>query len=44
MRWSFPHEALHYQRRDDDKAELLVSPEGNEAFEALILSLAGATH
>ena len=44
MRWSFPQEAVHYQRQDGAKAELLLSPEENEAFETLVLSFAGATH
>ena len=44
MRWSFPQEAVHYQRQDGTKAELLLSPEENEAFETLVLSFAGATH
>ena len=44
MRWSFPQEAVHYQRQDGAKAELLLSPEENEAFETLVLSFARATH
>ena len=44
MRWSFPKEAVHYQRQDGSKAELLLSPEENEAFETLVLSFAGTTH
>ena len=44
MRWSFPQEAVHYQRQDGANAELLLSPEENEAFETLVLSFAGATH
>ena len=44
MRWSFPQEAVHYQRQDGAKAELLLSPEENEAFKTLVLSFAGATH
>ena len=44
MRWSFPQEAVHYQRQDGAKAELLLSPEENEAFEALVLSFARVTH
>ena len=44
MRWSFPQEAVHYQRQDGTKAEIFLSPEENEAFETLVLSFAGATH
>ena len=44
MRWSFPREALHYQRQDAARAELLLSAQENEAFETLVLSFAGATH
>jgi len=44
MRWSFPQEAVHYQRQDGARAELLLSPEENEAFGTLVLSFAGATH
>ena len=44
IRWSFPHGAVHYQRQDAYKAELLLSPEENEAFETVVLSFAGATH
>ena len=44
MRWSFPQEAVHYHRQDGAEAELLLSPEENEAFETLVLSFAGATH
>ena len=41
MRWSFPQESVHYQRQDDAKAKLLLSPEESET---LVLSFAGATH
>ena len=44
MRWSFPQEVVHYQRQDAAKAELLLSPEENEAFETLASSFAAATH
>ena len=44
MRWSFPQESVHYQRQDDAKAKLLLSPEESEAFETLVLSFAGSTH
>ena len=44
MRWSFPKESVHYRRQDGANAELLLSPEENEAFETLVLSFAGATH
>jgi len=44
IRWSFPQGAVHYQRQDGAKAELLLSPEENEVFETLALSFAGATH
>ena len=44
MRWSSPQEAVHCQRHDGAKAELLLSREENQAFETLVLSFAGATH
>ena len=44
MRWSFPQEAVQYHWQHGVKTKLAFSPEENEAFEALVLSLAGATH
>ena len=44
MRWSFPQEVVHYQRQDFAKAELLLTPEENEAFETLVLSFDGDTY
>ena len=44
MRWSFPQEAVHYQRIEGAEAELFLSPEESEAFETLVQSFVGATH
>jgi len=44
MRWSFPEEAVHYNRQDGVRTESALSPEESEAFETLVLSFAGATH
>ena len=47
MRWSFPQEAIQYNRagaRSDSQQQARLSPEENAAFETLVLSFAGSSH
>ena len=41
MRWSFPQEAVHYQRQDGARAELLLSAQENEALKRWFYPLPG---